>query len=282
MFRIGEFSKLCKTSIKTLRYYDEVDLLKPEYIDKETGYRFYTTEQLIKYHSIQSCRQIGLSINEIKLILLGKNEEIILNKRKQELTELQDTITEQLSRIEFLQSGADDEDYMNYRAVIKELSDCIVYSKKMTVPDYDSYFTLIPALGEAVTALNPGLRCTIPAYCFIIYLDGEYKEKNINIEFCEAVEHFGICPEGVEFKEIEATTAVCVMHKGPYEKLNLAYAYAFKWIESNGYIVTDNPRESYIDGIWNKVNEEDWLTELQIPVISAHTHKTNEEEQRNV
>ena len=41
MFRIGEFSKMGKTTVKALRYYDEVDLLKPEDTDKFTSYRFY-------------------------------------------------------------------------------------------------------------------------------------------------------------------------------------------------------------------------------------------------
>jgi len=56
------------------------------------------------------------------------------------------------------------------------------------------------------------------------------------------------------------------MHKGDYAGLPKAYAYAFKWIEENGYQVLDNPRESYIDGIWNKESKDEWLTELQIPV----------------
>ena len=43
--------------------------------------------------------------------------------------------------------------------------------------------------------------------------------------------------------------------------------YAFEWIEKNGYTVIEAPRENYIDGIWNKENESEWLTELQIPVI---------------
>lgn len=278
MFRIGEFSKLCKTSIKTLRYYDEVDLLKPEYIDQETNYRFYTTDQLVEYHLIQSYRQIGLSIDEIKLILLGRNEESILESRKQELLSLQETITEQLLRIKFIESGADDEKYMNYHAVMKELPSCIVYSKKLILPDYNSYFNIIPAIGESVMQLNPDMKCTTPEYCFTIYPDGEYRETNINIEFCEAVDRMGICPEGVEFKKMESITSVSVMHKGPYHKLNLAYAYVFKWIENNDYIVIDSPRESYIDGVWNKESEEEWLTELQIPVIK----KTNEKERKNV
>ncbi|MCL1885148.1 MAG: MerR family transcriptional regulator, partial [Dehalococcoidia bacterium] len=59
MFRIGDFSKMSKTTIKTLHYYDETDLLKPEETDKFTGYRFYTTNQLEKLHRIQAFRQVG-------------------------------------------------------------------------------------------------------------------------------------------------------------------------------------------------------------------------------
>lgn len=56
------------------------------------------------------------------------------------------------------------------------------------------------------------------------------------------------------------------MHKGPYTRLG--EAYAMKWIEENEYEVADAPRESYIDGIWNKDSEEEWLTEIQIPIES--------------
>lgn len=108
---------------------------------------------------------------------------------------------------------------------------------------------------------------TLPEYCFIIYHDGEYKEKDIDVEYCEAVDRMGVDTDDIKFKKIESVTAVSVMHKGPYSGLGKAYAYIFKWIEDNGYTVIDNPRESYIDGIWNKESEEDWLTELQVPIM---------------
>lgn len=266
MFRIGEFSKMSKTTIKTLRYYDEIGLLQPAQTDQFTGYRFYSTDQLIKLHHISSLRQIGLSINEIKAILLGADAESILQKRKAELLSEIALGKEQLSRIEFIISGQEEACIMNYQAIIKELPECIVYSKKMTIPDYDAYFQVIPAIGEAVTKANPDLKCTVPAYCFIVYLDGEYREKDFNIEFCEAVDKFGVETDGIVFKKIPSETAVSVMHKGPYKNLSQAYAFIFKWIESNNYTIAGYPRESYIDGIWNKENEEDWLTELQIPI----------------
>ena len=267
MYRIGEFSKMSKTTIKALRYYDEIGLLKPECVDDFTGYRFYTTDQLFKLHYIQALRQVGLSIDEIKLIMTGHSAESILEKRMRELKEELSLCTEQLSRIEFILSGQEEETLMSYQAIIKELPECIVYSKRMTVPNYDSYFQLIPAIGEAIAKKYPDLKCVVPEYCFIIYLDGEYKEKDIHVEFCEAIDKMKDDFDDIKFKKIEAVTAVSVMHKGAYSGLSRAYAYTFRWIEENGYTVLDNPRENYIDGIWNKENEEDWLTELQIPIV---------------
>ena len=46
MFAIGEFSKICQVSVKTLHHYDRIDLLKPQKVDPFTGYRYYEKEQM--------------------------------------------------------------------------------------------------------------------------------------------------------------------------------------------------------------------------------------------
>ena len=271
MFRIGEFSKMSKTTIKTLRFYDEIDLLKPECTDDLSGYRFYSTDQLIRLHKIQSLRQIGLSLEDIASALTGNQPDDILKNRAAELLEEITEKKDQLSRLEFILTHQEEDYFMNYQATIKEIPGHIVYSKKMLVADYDAYFEVIPAIGEQVMTKYPDLKCANPEYCFIIYLANEYKEKDINIEFCEAVTELKEDFDDIHFKKIEPITAVSVMHKGPYYKkdgsgIAQAYAYAFKWIDENGYRQVDSPRENYIDGIWNKEDEHDWLTELQIPV----------------
>lgn len=266
VYRIGEFSKMTKTTVKALRYYDETGLLKPEAIDDFTGYRFYTTKQLLELHKIKALRQTGLSIEEIKLVMSGKNEPFILEKRKMEIKDQLSDLNTQLSQLEFILQNKEDY-FMNYVAAVKDLPECIVYSQKMTVPDYDAYFQLIPAIGEKVMTKYPKLKCAKPEYCFICYPDGEYKEKNFHVEFCEAVETMEEDFEDIVFKKIDSVQAVSVMHKGPYSEFAQAYAFAFDWIEKNGYAVADSPRENYIDGIWNKEDESEWLTELQVPII---------------
>ena len=56
MFYIGEFSKMGKTTIKTLHHYDRIGLLRPAAVDGATGYRLYTTSQLVDLHRIQALR----------------------------------------------------------------------------------------------------------------------------------------------------------------------------------------------------------------------------------
>ncbi len=267
MFRIGEFSKIGKVTIKTLRYYDEIGLLKPDFIDEWTGYRMYTTKQLLQLHQIQSLRQIGLPISETKLILSGHDRRQVLEQHRREVTAELEGLEQKLSRINYLLSGQEEKN-MNYQATIKEVPSCVVYSKIMTVPNYDAYFELIPAIGQKLEAKYPDLKCATPAYCFIAYLDDEYKEEDIHVEFCEAVTEAREDFDDIVFKEIPAATVVSVMHKGPYSTLRGAYGYAFDWVEKNGYQMVGSPRENYIDGIWNKESEEDWLTELQIPIMN--------------
>lgn len=62
MYKIGQFSSMSKTTIKTLRYYEKEGLLKPIYVDLNTGYRYYDTSQLVDISKIISLRQIGISM----------------------------------------------------------------------------------------------------------------------------------------------------------------------------------------------------------------------------
>ena len=68
MLSIGEFSNICKVSTKTLRYYDEIGLLKPSEINPENGYRYYAIEQLEKMLFINRLKSYSFSLDEIKAL----------------------------------------------------------------------------------------------------------------------------------------------------------------------------------------------------------------------
>lgn len=75
MYSIGTFSKLTKTTIATLRFYDKTGLLKPAYTDEKTGYRYYLSKQLIPLQRIISLRQIGMPIEKIKEVICADNHQ---------------------------------------------------------------------------------------------------------------------------------------------------------------------------------------------------------------
>jgi DNA-binding transcriptional MerR regulator len=68
------FLGITKTTIKTLRYYDRIGLLKPKAIDKFTNYRYYTTAQMAELYEILSYRQAGLTIEQIKQIVIERKK----------------------------------------------------------------------------------------------------------------------------------------------------------------------------------------------------------------
>ncbi len=269
MYQIGMFSKLGKVTIKTLRYYDEVGLLKPEVVDEASGYRYYTTVQFVELHKIVSLRQLGFSITEIAQLLQEGDKEALLVARRTQLERNQRTITDQLARLNYLLSQEGESMSSPYQAVIKDIPEYSVFSKRLTIPSYAALMNLMPQLGEEVKALNPDLVCVEPDYCFNVYHDGEYREHDIDVEMCQAVTRAGIEPKDKSFvfKTVPAATVVSVLHTGSYETLGEAYAFVLQWIEANDYAIADNIRESYIDGVWNKSDVADWLTEIQVPVV---------------
>lgn len=269
MFRIGVFSKMNRVTIKTLRYYDEVGLLKPTKVDEWTNYRYYDGKKIGELHRIIALKQIGFSIDEIKKALsknLSEEElvEFLINKR-QEIERLAKEEKQKAERISAYLEVIKKDKKMKHNIILKELPAVIVASMRTTIPDYDEFNNLYPKMGRLMG--KHGARCAVPEYCFTIYNDGEYKEKDIDVEVCQAVANKLPDADGVVYKQIEGVpTAACILHKGPYSTIGKSYETLFSWVERNGYEVADDPRESYIDGVWNKEDPADWLTEIQVPV----------------
>jgi DNA-binding transcriptional MerR regulator len=69
MFRIGEFSRIAQVSGRLLRYYDNIGLLSPEATDPETGYRYYSAQQLPRLNRILVLKELGLSLELIAHLL---------------------------------------------------------------------------------------------------------------------------------------------------------------------------------------------------------------------
>ena len=104
LLRIGEFSKLTGVPIRTLRYYDEIDLFKPVEIDLFTDYRYYKKEQVDDLELINKLKSVGFSLEEIKSNWNNFNDEI-MKKKQQELQQKLDNINQNIKEIDYLRSN---------------------------------------------------------------------------------------------------------------------------------------------------------------------------------
>ena len=73
--RIGDFAKACKTNISVLRHYDKIGLLKPLYIDRFTGYRYYDQQQIEVFKRISELKSVGFTLAQIRAMLYSNTEK---------------------------------------------------------------------------------------------------------------------------------------------------------------------------------------------------------------
>ena len=262
MLKISEFSKLSHLTVKALRFYEKEGLLRPASIDEWNNYRFYETSQLETAARIKSYRQLDLSIEEIKAVFAGGDVKKILQEKSRSLSKEKHLIE---SRLSIINSILEDKE-MKYQVTEKVIPEKIVYTAETVLKSYSDCMQWIPSVGQECLKLNPGMKCAEPPYEFCEYLDGEYKETDIRIRHNEAVTAFGKENELIRFKTLPEAKVLSIYHKGAYDKIGEAYAFLMKYAEQNRYKAAGLIRECYIDGIWNKESEEDWLTEIQLPV----------------
>lgn len=104
LLKIGDFSKMTGVSIRTLRYYDEIDLFKPIEIDLFTNYRYYSEEQIEDLKIINELKDVGFSLEEIKEYWNNFDNEKML-QQKQKLTSEIDNINDKIRKIDYLRGN---------------------------------------------------------------------------------------------------------------------------------------------------------------------------------
>lgn len=263
LYKIGMFAGMNRVTVKTLRYYDEQKLLEPVYVDEENGYRYYEAGQMAQLQRILALKDMGFSIEDIRRILEGADERALLLEKKQQILKELAALTAKLAQVESYL--AKESVNLASPVIVKELPEVIVCSMKQRIQSYDELFTLMPQMGLQMESLE--CVCAKPEYCFTHYLEEGYQEEDILVEICEAVTEQKADNSLVTFQTMPyIPQAACIFHKGSYNTLHQSYAMLLAYIEENGYEICGNIRESYIDGVWNKETEEEWLTEIQIPV----------------
>lgn len=267
MFRIGDFSRLGRVTVKALRHYDRLGLLRPALVDPATGYRYYSADQMSQLSRILALKQAGLSLDEIATIL-GEDlppEELvgILKLKRSELEQRVRDGEETLRRLETLLGRADKENGMSsYDVTLKKSEPVKIASLRGIVPTYADQGAL---WGELCA--NPGVTGKQAGGApFTIYYDDEYKERDVDLEVCVPVSDDVEESGRIKMSELPGGEDIAsTIHKGPFENVGAAYKAIGVWMAGNGYEMSGPGREVYLTDP-QKTAPEDYITEVQVPV----------------
>ncbi len=264
MLQIGEFSRICQVSVKTLHHYDKIGLLTPAEVDRFTGYRYYQPEQIDVMNYIQRLKRYGFSLEEIQDLLVISDDKEILNalrqqknKLKREQQEMAIVLNELQTHISVFERTGDIMTYQkNYAIEVKNspLMNVLANRAMMGVDEFGRYygtlFERVPKEQVTPTGLN-GAR----------YYDKEFNHESSDVEV-----FIGIKEKGKADVIMEPCRCAMTVHHGGYSTLSEAYGAIVSWIVENGYEIAGAPFDLYIKTQFDSLSPEDWETEVYFPI----------------
>jgi DNA-binding transcriptional MerR regulator len=279
MFRIGEFSRITRVTIDTLRHYDELGLLKPANVDPFTGYRYYSARQLMELNRILALKEAGFSLEEIARILQDKltNDQLRGMLKAQLIRAESDLQTAQLRRERILArlNYLNLEDTMPaYEVTLKPVERLHIAATREVVPSLEQMPNRCSEMFDTIERWIRENKLSFGA-CLTLYHNEGFTNENIDTECAFIITE----PQGakamkphrpIELRQLEAVplAASTIVTDDFYKRpggLMPAYNAVAQWIEENGYQIAGPPRELF----YGSVEHGDLTAEVQFPVEKA-------------
>jgi DNA-binding transcriptional MerR regulator len=276
MFRIGEFSRIARVTIETLRHYDALGLLKPVNVDPFTGYRYYSARQLMSLNRILALKDVGFSLEEIARILQEKltNEELRgmlkaqLVRAEQEIQAAQLRQERIVARLQYLNL---EDDMPEYEVALKPVEKLTIAAIREVVPTLEQ---MPQRCSEMFDAIERWLRENNLPFgpSMSIYYNEGFTRENIDTECSFILTNPGAVNSPgptapIEVRQLDSTPLVAstIATSDFYKKpggLLPAYNALAQWIEENGYLIAGPPRELF----YGTAEKGDLTAEVQFPV----------------
>jgi DNA-binding transcriptional MerR regulator len=272
MIKIGDFARLSQVSVVTLRYYDEMDLLKPVRVDAFTGYRFYSADQLPRLNRILALKDLGFSLEQVRLMLAdGLTSEQLRGMLTMQRNEVEKRLAdeqERLRRIEARLRQIELEDKMpTYDVVVKNTPAMLVASRRVTIPTNDQVPQYLDTAYMEVFSYvhEQGAKQTGP-HLTLWYSPSDVFE-NEDVEAIVPIDRPLKGTDYVKVYELPSTQVAAVVHQGNFEDFQQGHAAILEWIDANGYQIAGPYREIYIKHDRDELTDS--TTEVQFAVEKA-------------
>lgn len=270
MLSIGEFSKICNVSAKTLRYYAEIGLVLPEEINPENGYRYYSIKQLETMLFISRLKSYRFSLEEIKEIINFHESEdeklfIALNKKKNQLEdqaeELNRTLCQLKNDIINVKHGKSIMSYMDSIDVqLVEIPMMRLLSIRKMVHEFEFKEEYGKSFGELSRSIAEH-KLTAAAPPMVLFHSGEFKPLGMDTEFAVPIKD-----KVTGTRDFSPGLCLKTILHGSYSNLPSVYTKQREWAEKEGYESSDALYEVYVTDPSQVSNEQRLVTEIYYPI----------------
>lgn len=270
MLKIGEFARVAHVSIATLRHYEKVGLLKPAVLDPDTGYRYYSLDQLPRVHRLLALKDLGFSLEQIAQFL----EEALSLEHLRGMFTLKQAQTQQmidieqarLARIAARLCQIEQEGKMPaYEVLLKQVDALLIASVREMV-------RLDGGLGQSYGKVaayleQQGVQPGSPAL-FLLHSRSQQRDDGLFIDLETAIPLSTPLSgnEQITIRTLSGGLMACTIHTGADLFLGQAYAALYRWVKDNDYQITGPARQVRLK-YGKQMDPTQYLTEVQYPVV---------------
>lgn len=274
MLKIGDFSKLARVTVKTLHHYEQIGLLRPAWIDRFTGYRYYSLQQLPRLNRILALKDLGFSLDEVTRLLdrdLSAAQLRAMLQEKQE--ELALRVRAEVRRLELVEVRLNQIEaegrLLLPDAALKSTPALRVAAQQGIAPSVERVAERSQQLYRAITGWLSEARLRPTGEWLALHDNPEYIHRAVPIETAVVLEARAsepplLPPGAVTLRWLPAVPemACAVVSRQPADLLQ-GYTSLYQWVETNGYLVAGPVRECYLQ---EPGEDSASMVEVQFPV----------------
>jgi len=273
MFRIGDFSRLTRVSLKTLRHYDAIGLFKPAYIDPFTDYRYYSFDQLPRLNRILALKGLGFRLETIRQMLdddlSAEALRGMLQLRQAQLEQEAAEAREKLHEVEIRLYQIEQEGKMSKTDVLmKNIEPMMIVGARELVSSPKQMRERCIALDGEARLLLAAETLKSDGVSFALYYPTA--SEGIDVEMAYAVNTSAkpLVRGKAAVHSLPAVTVAYAIYRGSYDDFGAVgqvHAELNSWIEAHNYQICDASREFYLHPP-KRFADPDGVMEIQYPV----------------
>ena len=270
MYSIGEFSKIVRLPVKTIRFYHERNLLVPTHVDPESGYRYYNDSQVERARIIVALKSLEFSLEQIADILAECSDDSqLVDFLKDQKAKIQADINRQREITAKLDKVIRSE--KTSREIMSKMSDSIELKniEKVLIAGIRMKGRYSDC-GKGFAQLGKSAGWNIAGKAMCLFYDEGYREEDADFEVCFPVKKT-VKKEGIDCRELPKCRCLSLIHRGPYDQVGPTYRQLIDYAKEKGLQLVGPCREVYIKGpgMIFKGNPEKYITEVQFPIADS-------------